>query len=181
VNLLIPKNVAKFTLVNVKNIVQSSLKIQSAQATVLLKLSKPPLDVDVLKRNVCVENNIASMKILNIQSDTNGTKTTMSACHAAVTKTVLPLVKISEPSDNAAVSIKTTFVQKVNNSFTKKNSPLPVANITLANASESNVKKPSQNTTHTDFAPPVTNQKPKLSMNAVPNKLVFVTPNNADS
>jgi hypothetical protein len=181
VNLSTTKDVAKFTLVNVKNIVQSLLKIQSAQATVLSKLSKPPLDVDAQKRNVNAKNNIATMTTNNIQSDTNGTTTTMNACHVAVTKTVLPLVKIFEPSDNAVVSIKTMFVQKVNNSSTNQNSPCYVANTTLVNVSASNVKKPSQNTTHTDFAPPVTNQKPKLSMNAVLNKLVFVTPNNADS
>jgi hypothetical protein len=93
---------------------------------------------------------------------------------------VKPPVKIFELSDNAAVSIKIMFVQKDNNLFTKKNFPPPVANTTLVNVSESNVKKSSQNTTHTDFARPVTNQKPKLSTNVVPNKLVFATLNNVD-
>jgi hypothetical protein len=145
-----------------------------------LKLFQLPLDADVQKRNVSHHHKNVSTKIMNIQSDTNGTTIMMLVCHAAVTIMVKPPVKIFEPSDNAVVLIKTTLVQKDNNSFTKKNSLPPVANTTLANVSESNVTKSSQNTTHTDFAPPVTSQKPKLSMNAVLNKLVFVTPNNAD-
>lgn len=174
------KTVAKFTPVNAKNTVQSSFKIQFAHLTVPSKLSKLLPDADAPKNNVSAHHKNVPMKVKTTQSDTNGTKTTMFACHVAVTTTVKPPVKISEPSDNAAVSIKIMFVQKDNNLFTKKNFPPPVVNTTLVNVSESNVKKSSQNTTHTDFAKLVTNQKPKLSTNVVLNKLVFATLNNAD-
>jgi hypothetical protein len=104
----------------------------------------------------------------------------MLACHVAVTTMVLPLVKISEHSDNVVDSIKLTFVQKVNNSFTKKNFLLLVANITLVNVLMLTVMKLIQNTIHTAFALSVTNQKPKLWTNAVLNKLAFAILNNAD-
>jgi hypothetical protein len=180
VNLSMMKTVAKFTLVNAKNTVQSSFKTQFAHPTVPSKLLKPLPDADVHKNNVFAHHKNVLMKVKTTQSDTNGTKTTTFACHAVVMTTVKPLVKISEPSDNAAVSIKIMFVQKDNSLFTKKNFLLLVANTTLVNVSESNVKKSSQNIIHTDFAKLVTNQKPKLLTNVVLNKLVFAILNNAD-